>query len=354
MGLSSLYAVWLIWAVAAETPVSLTALVDRYLAGDRDGAVREVAAWPRERLKQQIAQVQGRLQGKPDLGCPLTLVVMLHTDAAMFDRAHRRPFAADLQTEAALALVRLVQADPAGASFARRWYLGVASYEQGLWDAGRARRLLEEARRRFPQDAELLVALGSVDEMEGSLPAPPPPPPGLARPGGIVVRSYDAAVHDRREELRKAEEGYRQALALEPALVEARLRRGRVLARLGQGAESLSELGKVLESPADGRARYLAQLFTGHELEAEGRLEDALAAYRRAVEAAPQCQAGRLALAHALGRLRSRESAAEVLLQAITPADAGDGRRDPWWAYPFGQADRAGAILDGLRQEAGR
>jgi tellurite resistance protein len=108
----------------------------------------------------------------------------------------------------------------------------------------------------------------------------------------------------------------------------------------------------VLESPADERTRYLAHLFTGHELEAEGRLADAAAAYQKAVEAAAHCQAGRLALAHALDRLRSKESAAEVLLQAITPVDEADGHRDPWWTYPFGQADRVESILDGLRREA--
>jgi tetratricopeptide (TPR) repeat protein len=353
MDLSISSAVWLVWAVAAETRLSLTTLVERYRAGDREAAVREVATWPRERLQQQIARVQWRLQRKEDLGVPLTLIVMLHTDAAMLNRAHRRPFASDVQTEAALALVRLVRADPMRASFARRWYLAAASYEQGLWDAERARRLLEEARRQFPQDAELLVTLGSVDEMEGSLPPPPPPEPGVARPGSIVARSYDTATHDRREELLKAEETYRQALALEPTSLEGRLRRARVLARLGQGAEALAELGRVLEGQVDERTRYLAHLFTGHELEAEGRLEDAAAAYRQAVEATPHCQAGRLALAHALDRLRSRESAAEILLQAVAPDDGAGGRRDPWWTYPFGQADRVESMLDALRREAG-
>ena len=354
MGLSSLYAVCLVGAVAAETPLSLADLLERYRGGGREEVVSEVAAWPRERVWKHVERVQGRVQGKQDLGGPLTLVVMLHTDAALLDRARRRAFGSDLQMEAARAFVRLVPADPVGASFARRWYLGVASYEQGLWDAGRARSLLEEARRRFPQDAELLVALGSVDEMEGSLPPPSPPPPAVARPGGILVRSYDASAHDRREELMKAEESYRQALALEPGLGEARLRHARVLARLGEGAESLAELGRVLEGPVDERARYLAHLFAGHVLEEGGRPEEAVAAYRRAVEAAPRCQAGRLALAHALDGLRSQEGAALVLLQAITPDDAEGGRRDPWWTYPFGQADRVGSILDGLRREAGQ
>jgi tetratricopeptide (TPR) repeat protein len=351
MNLLSLPVVSIVWALAAPHP-TLPALVERYRSGERDAAVHEVAAWSRDRLRQQTGRIEWRLKRREDLGVPLTGVIMLHTDAAVFSRANHRPFASDLQVAAARALVRLLPADPADASFARRWYLALASYDQGLWDGDRARDLLEEGRQRFPRDAEMLVALGSVYEMEGSLPPPAPPAAGVARPGGIVARTYAATVRDRREALEKAEEAYRQALSLDPALTEGRLRHGSVLCRLGRGDEALAELARALEGAVDERTRYLAHLFTGHELEAAGRLDDAAQEYRASIEAEPRCQAGRLALAHVLDRLRSRESAAELLEEAVAPDDDAGGRQDPWWTYPFGEAARAESLLDALRQEA--
>jgi len=342
----------LLLATSADAKLTHSALVERYRTGDREAAVREVASWPRPRLQQQVGRIQWHVQRGEAPGVSLTAAIMLHTDAAVLTREQQRPFASDLQLDAARTLVGLLQADPKQASFARRWYLAVAAYEQGLWDAGRARRLLDEARRRFPQDVEILVALGSVSEMEGSLPAPEPPAAAVARPGGIMARIYDASVVDRQAVLRKAEETYRQAIALEPALPEGRLRRGEVRARLGQRDEALAELGWALQNAPDDRTRYLARLFTGRVLEAEDRLEEAATAYRAAIEVASRCQAGRLALGRVLDRLRSRESATEVLLQAVA-VDEGQGpRHDPWWTYPFGAASGYEPMLAQLRQEA--
>jgi tetratricopeptide (TPR) repeat protein len=143
-----------------------------------------------------------------------------------------------------------------------------------------------------------------------------------------------------------AEKALRDALALEPGLQEARLRLGKLLLDVGRAVEAESLLAEVDEHGADDRQRYLARLFLGRVAERLGRPEEALRLYRRALEAWPDSQAARLALAHALER-SSGPAAPLVLVGATLGASRRPDRaEDPWWLYLFGPVELTRALLE--------
>src|SRR5262249_56078080 len=92
----------------------------------------------------------------------------------------------------------ILKADPPGPDFARRWLLAVGLLEFGF-DGPGARQLLEEGLRHTPEDLELLLARGSLEEAESAL------PPGTRRdpPLGSLAPSTanPPAPHDPRPPL---------------------------------------------------------------------------------------------------------------------------------------------------------
>jgi len=143
-----------------------------------------------------------------------------------------------------------------------------------------------------------------------------------------------------------AEKALRDALALDPGLQEARLRLGKLLLDLGRAVEAESLLAEVDERAADARQRYLARLFLGRVAERLGRPEEALRLYRLALEAWPDSQAARLALAHALER-SSGPAAPLVLVGATLGASRRRDRvEDPWWLYLSGPIELTRALLE--------
>jgi tetratricopeptide (TPR) repeat protein len=143
-----------------------------------------------------------------------------------------------------------------------------------------------------------------------------------------------------------AEKALRDALALEPGLQEAHLRLGKLLLDLGRAVEAEPLLAGVGERADDERQRYLARLFLGRVVERLGRPEEALRLYRLALDAWPDSQAARLALAHAL-ELSSGPAAPLVLVGATLGASRRPDRvEDPWWFYLSGPLELTRALLD--------
>jgi Flp pilus assembly protein TadD len=95
--------------------------------------------------------------------------------------------------------------------------------------------------------------------------------------------------------------------------------------------------------------RYLLGLFEGRAHDREERLDDPIAAYRRAVTAVPG-QTAQLALASALARSGRQAEALEMVQTAVR---SGPAPPDPWARY--GQGDMrmwpgiAGALEAALR-----
>ncbi len=302
-----------------QTTASYRTAVERYRSGGTDEAVKEVSSWPGEDLHREAREAFRKAGRGVDF--PVAAAAMLHTDCARLAAERSDAWTFDVRIGEAAAFVQVLQGRANGASFARRWYLAVGYDLMALSATVRARRLFEDGLRRFPEDRDLRLAVGSVAEMEGS-----------------------------RGALARAEGEYRRVLEVDPEVGEAHLRRGRVLGELGRTDEALRELEWVRQRSDDPRLRYLGFLFQGRVEESAGHLEAAVASYRSAAAQDPAGQTGHLALAHALEALGDRAGAADSLA-AAAPA-ASRRHDDGWWVYCFGHADRVGAMLDELRREA--
>jgi tetratricopeptide (TPR) repeat protein len=106
-------------------------------------------------------------------------------------------------------------------------------------------------------------------------------------------------------ERQTAEWAFRKVLELDPTMVEARLRLGRLLHMLDLDREAEEHLSRALE---EGRAAkhlfvtHLAAFFLGELHEEAERMDDAIAHYRMALEVYPRAHTAALALGQALVR----------------------------------------------------
>lgn len=136
-----------------------------------------------------------------------------------------------------------------------------------------------------------------------------------------------------------AEDSFRRALALDPRLVEARLRLGRVYALLDRRSDAERELLQAQNDAAgagNSAVGYLAGVFLGHLYETMGRAEPALNAYRTAVALYPSGQAGNLALSRLLVATGRGAEGWDAAFQAVEPRQSRVGP-DPWVTYPRGR-----------------
>ena len=165
----------------------------------------------------------------------------------------------------------------------------------------------------------------------------------------LALGRQDSEAGRRREQ---AERALRDALALDPGLQEARLRLGQLLVDQGRLVQAESLLDQVEADAADDRQRYLARLFLGRLATARGRVDDAVGFYRRALEAWPDSQAARLALAQALERSSGPSVAWPLVAGSLAASGRLDRKRDPWWVYLLGPPGQAHASLSRLWNEA--
>jgi len=208
--------------------------------------------------------------------------------------------------------------------FARLWYLASAAEFARRKDFAELEVHLEHARQTVPNDPEILLASGWVHE---SFAAP-------ASQAAARQRS-SIAVGTRNAHLRRAEGYFRDALARNPELAEARLRLGRVLGLQNRHEDALVELLRALELAEDRTQSYYALLFLGRSEEALGRLEAARRRFERASALYPIAQSPRLALSRLAVERGDEQAAQRVLDEAIDPPGAhADG--DPWWVYDLG------------------
>jgi tetratricopeptide (TPR) repeat protein len=119
---------------------------------------------------------------------------------------------------------------------------------------------------------------------------------------------------ERRGQVGKAIEHYRRALALDPALIEARHRLGLLFLGLGRLEEAQTEFESVLRA-APGNARVLNNL--GLVLHMRGEFRQALALLRSAWELEPGRVEGGVNLSLVLRRLGQREEARAVLVRVL-------------------------------------
>lgn len=153
---------------------------------------------------------------------------------------------------------------------------------------------------------------------------------------------------------RDAEEHLRQALAVDPNLLEARLRLGRVLTLRGRFDEAARELGIVAKQTRAGAENYLANLFLGAVCQRQPRIEEAMIPYRQAHATRPRAQAARMALAYGHASRGEKETARRMVLDALAEPWPAPRELDPWRDYARGRWQEGEERLEKLRQRVSR
>lgn len=348
--------------------------------GTADAPLQTVMAWPRKQLDRILDDVL------PAADAPrLQRALSLHTDIAIVEHAAERSSADDpalavevLDGRQNRVLVRsfhwaiaraiahalherLGQTDSTVA-----WYRAVAAMVQAWADCGLLAAHLESAHEVVGPDPLLALYQGTlhqtyadprlqryasralahleparraalrlghssgIDRTTGDLTRgrvgarafDGPPPPGSVP---VLPRAAE-------RELADAERWLRRALALDPALVEARIRLAHVLSVSGEHAKAMEMLGPVDEAALPRFTAFYAAMVAGRSQEHLGRYADAGAAYERAAALFPGRQSveiGRSRVALALGR------AADALTTVVAVAGPGTTERDDPWASYF-------------------
>lgn len=145
------------------------------------------------------------------------------------------------------------------------------------------------------------------------------------------------------EELRRAEGLFRRAVNADPEYVEAHLRLGQVLGRLGRHDEALTEL-RMAAQASDPVITYYAHLLIGREEDARGNVPNARSAYERAAALVARAQAPRLALSEIEMRSGNRTAARRWMDEALGASGSAPSA-DPWTFYAQSAGRSAAALL---------
>jgi VWFA-related protein len=304
---------------AAERPLKspYAALVRQYLTGDADAAVRVLLAWTPEQVAARVHPLS--------FGAELDAAIALHTEAGC--RSSSAPVFEQhfwITQRAMAAMASRMR----GTALWRYWIRAITT--------GSA----EHARHIAPDDREIesrvLVALGA--QMES--------------PTDAMLEAQSDFDHPRVPEvdLARAAATYREALALNDELWEARLRLGSVLSRLHQTDEAMAQLERVRAQASDPRFRYLASLSLAQIHEKAGRSEAARAAYDEAIRTFPDGFIARTALAHLLESSGQVAEGRKVMQEALLRQPRGRAESDPWHEYLYSSFSQMERHLAALRE----
>jgi hypothetical protein len=349
-----------------------------YVSGDAEKAVAELASWDRAEVERATASIEhaeatagpwrrgawallhteaGLQRG--DLGDVIVprsitsaLDLVLPVDHIEIHLRRSITLTEGLLTEASL--------DPRLATLLRDWHLLVATHGGGDGSMTTFGSVTVLAPRRFPKDAASWLVFAS--RMEPNV-VHRPAGQGFAfieYLDGARMRSLYRGVHDtrpvslrmnrHRDEIdplqwQETEYALREALKLDPMLVEARLRRGRLLDLVDRVDEAKTEWRRALEEStgsAAGVIGYLAALWLGRSAEETREVDAAEGYYQRAATLRPDARSARVALA----ALRSRQGRASDAYEAAAATVGLAGHdRDPVILYRYGQTWQRPDIL---------
>lgn len=341
--------------------------VSRYASGDRSAALEATATWTERDLRPILKSVQDlEKTARRCRGCeerarfdalPLRAALLLHAERDIADRLAKSGIAGGLSVcrlspegHMAEGLLGPVAAQPGGLPFATRFTAAFSLHLRSALCFLTSRDWAETGLKLAPGDAVLRFNDGLASETIGVTEAVEPSRRGFRDARGRQISGYGEV--NVKKELNRALADFEQALALDPRMLGARVRLGRVQWKLGRGLEARATLSRAV-TEAEGVELYLARLFLGQCLEDEGDLDGALEQYAASLILRPDAQAGAVALAHAQSLRGQPEQAREILEHGL----AWSGRRqtaDPYWEYLIGSAESAEALIEGLRRETAR
>jgi tetratricopeptide (TPR) repeat protein len=257
----------------------------------------------------------------------IRLAALLHTAHAIRQRARGRGLEFRNQINIALAYIEKLAARDRSSAFVRTWWLMVIAFLHQQFAVVEAKEFAARARESVGDSADLYLAMGATEELEWT------------------QRHEADGSSSFKGDLKEAERGYRNALAAQPHLVEARLRLGRVLTLRGE-PEALKVLEQIRDSTDEGFL-YLARLFEGDAFERQGDLAAAERQYLAAIALLPTAQSAHLALAHVRHVMGARTNAAAEMRITTQDRVTGD-TADPWFWYARGMYWHGDAYFDAL------
>ena len=281
-------------AVAAERDLAAyLALATRYRSGQRVEALAELRTWGPSEFDAAIAAIRRRedrlrarteLENEIDFG-NVESAVLLHAEAGLLALVLRSDSGVDAERQLQASVTLYEWSRAAAGRLQKRasrpgrqadllrireriaprdYYAALAATSLAFGIPLAARSFAQDAVRSAPLDAEAHLISGCAAESLAETFA-------LRHQDSDAERSRDDAGRDLRD-----------ALAIDPGLVEARLHLGNLLLRQRRAVEAESLLAAVDEGSADDRQRYLARLFLGRVADRRGRRAEAAGWYRRA------------------------------------------------------------------------
>ena len=350
---------------APETGQSFRAIFEQYRNGSADAAVEEFSHWDAERVEREAALLPDTRDLKSlaalallfteagmkneRFGLAVRTVVLAPNDRRDLEEWRRLPWPPgdierqkdvllgpwsnirrimslsdfDIYSRTALRLIREIvrdgrkQHDTALLDFCRSWYVVAGSFVSPF----------HPATGHMPIRRAALVDFGDHPDVL------------------LLVGAYSYGADAKQITLRRV-------LALDPLLVEARVRLGDLLRRLGRRDEASRELERAVQDAHAARnveMEYLSRLLIGRVLEDARRVKEAEASYTMAVDLNPRWEAAHLALGSLLmgaGDWEQGSTHGRVALELGTSSRLDP---DPWYLYPRAQSWQVSARIRSMR-----
>ncbi len=323
-----------------SAPVGYWSAVAEYAGGDRAAAVQAINAMTRADLAAALKEASA-----PFAPRPLRAAVLLHAERERTDR-RKAVEGSGGQPDCfvgphgsmAEALLKPAAEQPGGRAFVVDFALAQSLHQRSLLCFKNALYWAELGLKSDSKAPALYLAAALAGESLGTFGIEP-----ISAGRGAI----SAQTPRRGTVLERAQDRYEKALSLEPGLVVARLRLGRMQGNAGKAEAARKNLALAV-AQAEGPVLYLARLFLGRILEEAGDLDSAIQHYRDAAQAEELPQAANVALAHALTLKGDRGAAREVLETALARAGRRGGE-EPYWFYFVGSPDDGEASFERLR-----
>lgn len=286
---------------------------------------------------------------------PSTNVLRAHgqilrtADGQYVDSASRAP-----HWYMARALLNFITPEPALNPDTRRWYLAASAFLAASSDFANLSPHLEAAQTLFPDNATVAFDLGWRSEEHATallqsdvrtlIEAAERTRPRVRGRTSLCRLRYipcdsgnnPYGIKSERNSLVDAERHFTRATTLDPGLTEAHVRLAHVRTLLGRHAEAEAALQNLPPS-SDTDVTFYAALVHGMTLDALGRLDDAAAAYQRALALFPYAQSANLAMSLVERKRGDTARSVEFAKRAIEPAANDTTSFDPFKRYRYGR-----------------